>query len=140
MTPTPQTGLAKVQHLYVMQIELMKLFAEDLKDPTKRKEARKCLTEFSKLLKEADWRYMGGEDVYDALHMIQKEFAAKLNRSTGSRISGSSKKSVVSKQKVIKKKAAPKKKPTKKVLKKVAAKKKASPKKKKQVSKTRKKK
>ena len=112
MKSSPKTGLAKVQHLYVMQVELMKVFSEDLKDPTKRKEAKKCLSEFSKLLQQADWQYMGGEDVLEGLKLIQREFSSKLNRSTKRKATAKSTKKSVAK-KTVKKSA--KKKPRRKL-------------------------
>lgn len=104
-----KSPLSNIQNLYVLQVELWDILEKDLTSD-ERKEARKRLREFSALLKRADWRYMGGEDVYETLRAMQKEVASKLTRSAKS------------KRKVVARKVA-KRKPAKKLTKKKATKK-----------------
>ena len=74
----PQDELTKVQNLYVMQIEIWKVLDGRVRSPQKIEEARKCLRQFKSLLKDVDWKYMGGEDVYDELKKMAGEADAKL--------------------------------------------------------------
>ena len=64
---TSLSGLAVVQNLYLMQVELQNILEQKPKNADALKQARRHLREFSKLLKEADAAYMGGEDVYESL-------------------------------------------------------------------------
>lgn len=67
-TKTNKTGLAIVQQLYFLQTELIQ-FVENADEvqPDDVKKAKSSIKEFKSLLKEADWKYMGGEDVYNSL-------------------------------------------------------------------------
>lgn len=76
-----ELGLATVQQLYLLQVQLFNVLDADLSDPNLRKEARKQTKEFSTLLKEADWRYMGGTDVYEELQKLPVEVEMKLRTS-----------------------------------------------------------
>jgi len=76
--------LTTVQNLYLLQFELCKVLDSDLSDPDKVKEARKQVREFSQLLEEADWRYMGGEDVMESLEEIKEEASVKISKAKGS--------------------------------------------------------
>ncbi len=113
MVSTNQSGLAKVQSLYVVQVELVDCVAQGLRTPAQVQKAKKHLQEFSRLLKDADWSYMGGEDVYVALQRIQKDMSAKIKKTKGTK---SAPKKVVTKKakKVTAKKKISKKKATKK--------------------------
>ena len=119
-----KNDLTVVQNLYLLQVDLLKFLESDLNDPEERKQARKQMKEFADLLKKADWRYMGGEDVLDSMQQMQGVIAEKINRKPAT----SSVRRIAS----TKPKAAPKKKAAKPVRK-VAAKKTAKkvPKKKK---------
>jgi hypothetical protein len=77
MTKT-ESALAKVQNLYILQAHLWNVLDAKNLSPTARDEARKHLREFGSLLRNADWRFMGGEDVYSALKQMQQEVARKL--------------------------------------------------------------
>ncbi len=82
-TQTPmtvsQSALAKVHDLYVMQIELWKHLREgNFQKADQRKETQKCLKQFSRLLDQVDWHYMGGEDVLAELRTMRGEVSAKL--------------------------------------------------------------
>lgn len=104
------SALAKVQNLYILQVELWNfLDGDDLKEDD-FKRAQKNLRQFKSLMKEVDWRYMGGEDVLETLERIQKEVAMKLK--SASKIKRTKKKATVKKavKKVVKKKSASKKK------------------------------
>ena len=78
MSATNQAGLATVQTLYLMQIDLAQYLRYGIKTGNQMEKARKQLSDFRKFLKEADWKYMGGEDVYQELCAIQEEVAAKI--------------------------------------------------------------
>ncbi|OGJ58381.1 hypothetical protein A2881_05760 [Candidatus Peribacteria bacterium RIFCSPHIGHO2_01_FULL_55_13] len=73
------SALAKVQNLYMLQAQLWNVLDAKNLSPNAREEAKKNLKEFSSLLRAADWRVMGGEDVYSALKEVQTEVARKLN-------------------------------------------------------------
>jgi hypothetical protein len=74
-----QNALSKVHDLYVMQIELWKHLREgNFQNANQRKETQKCLRQFSKLLNQVDWHYMGGEDVLESLHFMRGEVSARL--------------------------------------------------------------
>ncbi|MBU0457837.1 hypothetical protein KJ652_01860 [Patescibacteria group bacterium] len=75
---SPQDELTKVQNLYVMQMEVWKVLDGRVRSPKKIDEARKSLRQFKSLLKEVDWKYMGGEDVYEELKEMAAEADAKL--------------------------------------------------------------
>lgn len=75
-------ALEKVQTLYVMQIQLLDLLDRDLSDPVVRKEVKSHMKQFQTLLAQADWRYMGGEDVWEALKSLPQEMARKLKESS----------------------------------------------------------
>lgn len=80
------SGLATVQRLYLMQIELLDLLADGLRDPDARKKARECVREFSSLLRQADPSYMGGEDVLASLRRIEQKVSEKLRSPVAKRI------------------------------------------------------
>lgn len=69
------SALAKVQSLYVLQMELWD-FLEG-KEPDAKK-AQKSLKEYTTLLNEVDPQYMGGEDVLQTLEWIPGEVKKKL--------------------------------------------------------------
>lgn len=74
-----QHALTKVHDLYAMQIELWKHLRQgNFQNPTQRKETQKCLREFSRLLDQVDWHYMGGEDVLESLRLMRGEVSAQL--------------------------------------------------------------
>ena len=78
MTNKADLALQHVHNLYLMQFKLLDLLQKDLSTPEARKEARASVREFQKLLMSADWRYMGGEDVVDALKTLPREIEDKL--------------------------------------------------------------
>jgi hypothetical protein len=62
-----------------MQIELWKHLCEgNFRNEKQRRETQKCLRQFSRLLDEVDWHYMGGEDVLAELTMMRGEVSARL--------------------------------------------------------------
>lgn len=80
-------ALETVHHLYAMQYRLIDLLeSADLSDPGMRREARKQVREFQELLDRADRRYMGGEDVWEALAQLPTELERKMKVSGGATI------------------------------------------------------
>lgn len=75
-------ALERVQNLYVMQMKLLDLLESDLSDPVVRKEVRANMKQFEQLLSRADWRYMGGLDVWETLQSLPKEMMQKLKTSS----------------------------------------------------------
>ncbi|ALM10432.1 MAG TPA: hypothetical protein DEB30_01505 [Candidatus Peribacter riflensis] len=74
-----QSALSKVHDLYAMQIELWKHLREgNFQKADQRKQTQKCLKQFSRLLDEVDWHYMGGEDVLVELRTMRGEISAQL--------------------------------------------------------------
>jgi len=73
-----QQELDKVHSLYVMQMDLWKILDGKVRGEHQLKEARKQIRHFRKLLKEVDWRYMGGEDVYQTLEEMGLKADRKL--------------------------------------------------------------
>ena len=74
-----QSALAKVHDLYVIQIELWKHLRDgNFQRAEQRKETQRCLKNFSRLLDQVDWHYMGGEDVLAELKTMRSEVSAKL--------------------------------------------------------------
>lgn len=83
---TPQTksdrSLEQIHSLYIMQGSLITLLGRgNFRDPTVRKEARENMKEFLSLLRKADARYMGGEDVLESLKTLPKEIEEKIKSS-----------------------------------------------------------
>ncbi len=81
MTTKADAALAHVHNLYLMQWKMLDLLQQDLATPEARKEARENMKEFQDLLRKADWRYMGGEDVLEALKSLPSEMEMKLKTS-----------------------------------------------------------
>lgn len=75
MTSKNASALAKVQSLYIKQLELWDFLEGKEADTTK---AQQTLKEFTSLLKEVDPQYMGGEDVLQTLEWIPGEVKKKL--------------------------------------------------------------
>ena len=80
MTSKADSALQHVHNLYLMQFKMLDLLQQDLTTPEARKEARQNMREFQELLSSADWRYMGGEDVLEALRTLPNEMEMKLKR------------------------------------------------------------
>lgn len=74
------TALATVQDLYLIQVELWRFLDTPTITPDAVSEARENLRSFSRLLGSADWRYMGGEDVYETLRSMCSEVDAKIKK------------------------------------------------------------
>jgi len=106
------SALGNVQELYVMQVELWKYLDARALDAEERKQAKKTLKEFGSLLRQVDWRYMGGEDVLQTLEHMHKEAARKVGAAAAKKTSAVKTMSakVSSKKKTITKKTAAKKK------------------------------
>lgn len=79
MSSRNASGLATVQSLYVLQVQLAEFLQRGI-GPKKVKEAKQQLRQFNALLREADPAYMGGEDVYEGLETIRRDVSAKINR------------------------------------------------------------
>lgn len=83
---TVKSGLALVQNLYVLQIELAKFLQRDTHDADEEKKAKQDFKEFSSLMSEAKKKdvqaYMGGEDVFEALEELRSEFAVQMKKSS----------------------------------------------------------
>ena len=72
------TALEHIHNLYMVQLQILDMLDQKLNTPASRKEARASIKEFQKLLRMADARYMGGEDVWEALKSLPKELEQKL--------------------------------------------------------------
>ncbi len=81
MGTSSDRALENVQNLYVMQFQLLDLLDSDLRDPKVRKEVRSQMKQFETLLSKADWRYMGGLDVWETLKSLPLEMTKKLRES-----------------------------------------------------------
>jgi len=87
-----QSALAKVHDLYVIQIELWKHLRDgNFQRAEQRKETQRCLKNFSRLLDQVDWHYMGGEDVLVELKTMRSEVSAKLRNIRRRKVSRKSK-------------------------------------------------
>lgn len=71
-------ALEHIHNLYGMQLKMLDMLDKKLNTPQARKEARASIKEFQKLLRLADARYMGGEDLWEALKSLPKELEQKL--------------------------------------------------------------
>ncbi len=72
------TALEHIHTLYLMQLNILDLLDQELNTPEARRTARAEIKEFQRLLGLADWRYMGGEDVWEALKALPKELEEKI--------------------------------------------------------------
>ena len=84
MSSKAEAALEHVHNLYLMQFKMLDLLQQELTTPEARREARDNMKEFQSLLRKADWRYMGGEDVLNALRNLPSEMESKLKTSTAS--------------------------------------------------------
>ena len=84
MSSKADAALQHVQNLYLMQFKMLDMLQQDLTTPQARREARENMKEFKTLLRKADWRYMGGEDVLESLKTLPSEIERKLKTSTAS--------------------------------------------------------
>lgn len=82
LMPRVDSGLEHVQNLYLLQMELLSSLEGDLSDPKARRQMRISVAEFEKLLRRADRRYMGGDDVYESLKSIPSEVEERLKMRT----------------------------------------------------------
>lgn len=73
MSSKSDLGLQRVQDLYAMHMELVRALSADLSNPDVRKEIQKRMREFGSLLAKVDYRYMGGEDVLEAMREFPRE-------------------------------------------------------------------
>ncbi len=80
-TSTRAAGLAVVQDLYLMQIDLKKSLENDLSDPKERRHVREQVREFADLLDQADPAYMGGEDVLQDMLSMKDEVLQTIEQS-----------------------------------------------------------
>lgn len=87
MSSKKENALSKVQNLYLMQVALWNFLDDAEKNAEKYVSAQKTLREFKALLKEVDWRYMGGEDVLQSLQWIPNEVHMKLKSASVKRAS-----------------------------------------------------
>jgi hypothetical protein len=78
MSTKADQALEKVQHLYLVQTDLIRALEMDLSDPRARKDVREKMKEFDQLLNQVDYRYMGGEDVIEGLKSLSTEMVVKL--------------------------------------------------------------
>jgi len=101
-----KSDLSVVQNLYLLQVDLAEFLQSDLSNPQERRIAKERMREFSSLLRQADWRYMGGEDVLDSLKDVQEQIVRKINtpRIAEKRAVPSKKKAAPGKAKVVSKK------------------------------------
>ncbi|MDO8649648.1 MAG: hypothetical protein Q7R81_07795 [Candidatus Peregrinibacteria bacterium] len=76
--PKTTQALEVVQDLYSLQQKLWSMLDSDLSDPKVRKEARAQVKAFEQLLRAADWRFMGGMDVYESLEKVPGEVIVHL--------------------------------------------------------------
>ncbi len=75
-------AIENIHNLYVMQFQLLDLLESDLRDAERRKEVKKTMKEFEALLSKADWRYMGGMEVWESLKNLPVEMSKKLRESS----------------------------------------------------------
>ena len=78
MSTASDSALTRIHDLYVAQLNLIGLLQQDLRDPNVRRSVRESIREFQSLLRGVDWRYMGGEDVLEALRSLPSEVEEKL--------------------------------------------------------------
>ena len=83
-TTKADAALEHVHNLYLMQFKMLDLLQQELSTPEARREARENMKQFQQLLSKADWRYMGGEDVLQAMRALPTEVELKLKTSTAS--------------------------------------------------------
>ena len=81
MSTKAEAALEHVHNLYLMQFKMLDLLQQELTTPEARREARENMKEFQLLLRKADWRYMGGEDVLLSLKSLPSEMEQKLKTS-----------------------------------------------------------
>jgi hypothetical protein len=79
---TIDRALERVQDLYIAQMKLLDLLESDLSSPDVRKEVRSHMKQFETLLARADWRYMGGMDVWETLQALPTEMMKRLRTSS----------------------------------------------------------
>lgn len=72
------SALERVHNLYVLQFQLFEVLGAEKVTAEQRKEAMARVKQFQKLLKAADHRYMGGDDVVLSLQSLPKEVMAKV--------------------------------------------------------------
>ncbi len=101
MTPS-EAALDRVHTLYILQTKFITSLDDGLHSGNKREELMQDIRTFQKLLNQADWRYMGGEDVLDSLRALHGEVKAKL-RSPSTKKAAKKKAIVVKAKKVTKK-------------------------------------
>lgn len=78
MSSRADTALEHIHTLYLMQIKILDLLDQELSTSEARRTARAEIKEFQRLLRLADWRYMGGEDVWESLKALPVELEQKL--------------------------------------------------------------
>ncbi|MBI1812973.1 hypothetical protein HY285_03130 [Candidatus Peregrinibacteria bacterium] len=71
-------ALEHVQNLYMLQIQLFQILDSDVRSPRDRRQALEHVKRFQSLLRKADHRYMGGEDVVASLKQLPVEVTAKI--------------------------------------------------------------
>lgn len=81
MTPS-ETALDRVHSLYLLQAKFITSLDGDVRDAVRREELLQDIRTFQRLLNQADWRYMGGQDVMDSLKGLHDEIKAKLKGAT----------------------------------------------------------
>ena len=87
MSSAKLSGLETVQNLYLLHVQLIQSIRAGIRTPDQLKRAKENLRQFSSLLASADWRYMGGEDVYTSLQGVRKDISIKIGRSTARPVS-----------------------------------------------------
>lgn len=95
-----EAALDRVYTLYLLQTKLWTFLDTDLRSAAAREELTEDMRAFQKLLRDADWRYMGGEDVLDSLRTLHGEVHARLKTfSSLKRAKGKVRKAVMKKVK-----------------------------------------
>jgi hypothetical protein len=78
-------ALERVHNLYLLQTKLIDSLDGNLGDPDVRKEVRENIKQFEQLLRKADWRFMGGEDVLETLRQIPGTVNQRIRENTSIR-------------------------------------------------------
>jgi len=73
-----EAALDRVHSLYLLQTKFITSLDGNLRGTVQREELLQDIRTFQRLLNQADWRYMGGEDVMDSLRDLHGEIKAKL--------------------------------------------------------------
>ncbi len=95
--------LDAIHNLYHLQVELGSKLGRKLSEKDHEK-AKSQLKEFASLLSNADWRYMGGEDVYNSLVTLKDEIGEQLRSKASKKLQGIARRAGAAAKKAFKRK------------------------------------